>query len=645
MEETQAVETSTPTAEMVDANTPPKQSILISLTTPLLESVSKPIPGPDPCGRDVSYDDDFLRIKNEIDKMETVGAKIDQEKALEDARQLKSLTARQLRDQDAERAKGTGVESKSAASTPMVADFSIIVDKATVILTQKSKDLRVACYLCLALWRRDGFSGLREGLAAVTILVRTFWEGMYPAKARVVARKNTIDFLTIRLSDSIPNVDIGEEDGEALGDIRSVLDELKTEFETNMPEEPPSLAGLANAVEQCKGRIPKPQLAATPSLVALEPLGQEGATVGEEMAIEVTTVRTQQDAVDLIKRAASFLRGGAAKVPQPYRLVRCMRWDVLLAEPPNEQGKTKVEAPPQQRRAYLSGLQQSGQWEKLVNEAELSFTQSSFHFWLDLQRLAVSAMDALPGYESARGGVLQELGLLVRRLPRLPTLLFSDGTQYANAATQDWIQEVVLRELLPAGSLPAATTTDDDDRELVEHLNEARKLLALGDLVGALSLLSQGAVKGGSPKSVFRRRFHMAGLCMRGNQPTLARPILEELDEEIQRFSLDRWEPAQALEVWRDLHRCYESLASGPPSPAKEPMRENADRIFAKICRLDVTQALALTGALLTTRRAAEGPPKKETRQSDAHPERPSREELKHARSDAQDRATPPPEG
>jgi len=37
----------------------------------------------------VTYDDDFLKVKGEIDKLETVSAKIDQEKALDDARQLK----------------------------------------------------------------------------------------------------------------------------------------------------------------------------------------------------------------------------------------------------------------------------------------------------------------------------------------------------------------------------------------------------------------------------------------------------------------------------------------------------------------------------------------------------------------------------
>jgi len=113
------------------------------------------------------------------------------------------MTSKQLREMDSQRAKGQGTESKSITSSPTGVDFSFIIDKASDVLTQKSKDLRVASYLCLALWRRDGFQGLEQGLAAVLILVRTFWEGMFPAKARIVARKNTIDFLTQRLSDGL----------------------------------------------------------------------------------------------------------------------------------------------------------------------------------------------------------------------------------------------------------------------------------------------------------------------------------------------------------------------------------------------------------------------------------------------------------
>ena len=58
--------------------------------TPLLEDVARAIPGANPCGEDVSYDPDFLRLKEEIDKLNAVDTRVDQEKAAELSRQLKA---------------------------------------------------------------------------------------------------------------------------------------------------------------------------------------------------------------------------------------------------------------------------------------------------------------------------------------------------------------------------------------------------------------------------------------------------------------------------------------------------------------------------------------------------------------------------
>jgi hypothetical protein len=62
--------------------------------TPLLEDVARAIPGANPCGDDVSYDPDFLRLKEEIDKLNAVDTRVDQEKAAELSRQLRANGSR-----------------------------------------------------------------------------------------------------------------------------------------------------------------------------------------------------------------------------------------------------------------------------------------------------------------------------------------------------------------------------------------------------------------------------------------------------------------------------------------------------------------------------------------------------------------------
>jgi type VI secretion system protein VasJ len=303
--------------------------------------------------------------------------------------------------------------------------------------------------------------------------------------------------------------------------------------------------------------------------------------------------------MDAAKKAAKFLRDQNRKSPTPYRLVRILRWDSLAAEPPNEGGKTKLEAPPLQRRNYLTGLRDAGDWNKLLDECEASFGQPGFHLWFDMQRMTVMALDALGDeFQGVRTAVLTELALLMQRLPKLASLTFGDATRFADPATVDWIEEVV-QPVLGGGGEPGAAISLSrfGDGQLDEQYKEAKRILNAGDFTGAIAFLQAGANSDYSRKTAFRRKLALATLCMQGNQAAVARPILENLDAEIDRFLIDQWEPALALEVWTNLRKCYDALTAAVQGPAKGAMQQLAEKTFEKICRIDVGIALVTTGA------------------------------------------------
>jgi hypothetical protein len=97
----------------------------------------------------------------------------------------------------------------------------------------------------------------------------------------------------------------------------------------------------------------------------------------------------------------------------------------------------------------------------------------------------------------------------------------------------------------------------------------------------------------------------MASFCMRGGQPTIARPLLEELEQDIDRFSIHEWEPWLALEAWTALNKCYETLAAGPTTPAKQALQQRGEHLFERICRLDTSFALASAGVMPASKRPA----------------------------------------
>ena len=254
--------------------------------------------------------------------------------------------------------------------------------------------------------------------------------------------------------------------------------------------------------------------------------------------------------------------------------------------------------PPAARRDYLLGLHKRAAWEELLREAEASFGQPPFHFWLDLQRLIVAALDGMGAeYASARDMVVREVQLLVSRLPGLPTLLFADGrTRFADPPTTTWLEALAK---LAAGTAPNARDSAIPPRAkggLAARFAEPRKRFNNGDLAGALALLQRDRGDDASQHDRFLRRLYAAMLCLDAGQLSVARALLEELDEAIEAHRLEQWDPELALDVWTRLYTCYAAQASRVPRGGDvQQFGRDIQRVFARICRVDTARALAAT--------------------------------------------------
>jgi type VI secretion system protein ImpA len=62
-----------------------------------------------------------------------------------------------------------------------VADWPKVIRIATDLLTKRTKDLQLAAWLTEGWLRREGVTGLRNGLVLMTELVTSFWDDVYPA--------------------------------------------------------------------------------------------------------------------------------------------------------------------------------------------------------------------------------------------------------------------------------------------------------------------------------------------------------------------------------------------------------------------------------------------------------------------------------
>jgi type VI secretion system protein VasJ len=306
--------------------------------SPLLEAVKKPIAGGNPCGQEISgSDDDFQRIREEINRIGTVSAKVDHDAVTAATQDAKNLTGAKLRDMQK---KGQTVDSKSIISDTGGVNYALIIELAQKILGERSKDLRVATYLCFALWKAQRFAGLAEGFAAIKILLQDFGEGMYPPKMRAAARKGAIEFLTNKLAEDLgaEDIEVRPDDAEPLKNALANWTEVQKFFAAQMPQWETLLLGVAVAVEKCAGKVPKakPEPQAKPAGPATGTTGVSAPAASlATPAPALGEIKSEEAAVDFIRKAAFFLRGHDRKSAAPYGLVRCLRWYKLVTEPQN----------------------------------------------------------------------------------------------------------------------------------------------------------------------------------------------------------------------------------------------------------------------------------------------------------------------
>jgi type VI secretion system ImpA family protein len=108
---------------------------------PAIDSLLKPIPGPQPTGVSLRYDPIYDKLKEA-------------------------------------RREEAGVPEWDVK--PKVPDWPQVVRLASEALSAKSKDLQIAAWLTEALLRQEGIKGLRDGLTLLHGLIERYWDGLFP---------------------------------------------------------------------------------------------------------------------------------------------------------------------------------------------------------------------------------------------------------------------------------------------------------------------------------------------------------------------------------------------------------------------------------------------------------------------------------
>ncbi|MFL5381219.1 MAG: type VI secretion system domain-containing protein, partial [Longimicrobiaceae bacterium] len=290
--------------------------------------------------------------------------------------------------------------------------------------------------------------------------------------------------------------------------------------------------------------------------------------------------RSREDAAARIAAVARWLRAERPADPAPYLMLRGFRWGELRGGGPVPDPRL-LAAPPTASRVRLKTLALDEKWAELLEAGEEVMAAEHGRGWLDLQRYVAAACAALgPDFDAVREAVAGALRALLHDLPALPSLALMDDTPAANAETRAWLGEAgILPAEDGAEAVPAAPRLGNAEAR-------ARSRAAAGEPLRAVEILTAAAEQEKSPRARFLLRSQAAAVMVDAGLEAVAVPILRELLEQVQKYSLEEWEAGEVVaHPIGLLYRCLGTLGDGAGE---------REALYLRVCRLDPLRAITL---------------------------------------------------
>ncbi|NBM96845.1 type VI secretion system protein TssA [Proteus penneri] len=464
-----------------------------------------PITPNQPVGDDPSYEDDFERMKEEVNKL-------------------------------------------SGADTELIC---LLAEK---LLLNTCKDMRVVTYYIWARLHKEGEHGLADSLGLLAGLLIRYHDTLLPSRA--TSRKSALEWLSgQRVLDSLslyPEVDHNE-----FSRIIALLANIETELGTWNETEKPQFSGLYQALEKRLAQSGGTNSLVPQNISRTDPTYNSSTSPSISQSTPIETIQSGRELLEQSKMLANYLRNQSHGWLAGHRLMKVVRWDTIHQLPPqDQQGRTRLSPPRTDARAQLKRLYLQQSWGELAEQADKLFAEGVNHFWLDVQWYLYQALSKSPAPWNAWSDIIKnDLKQFLTRLPDLEKLSWEDGTPFADEVTLSWIKQQIMEENFDVMQGLSTNVPNQSEDQSILALETEAILQADNEGIDVALKWLQHRPDISTSRQKWLLNLIMARIAEQFARHDLALNLLRELDKKALSMSLTQWEPNYIFEVKaRQLH-------------------------------------------------------------------------------------------
>lgn len=502
-----------------------------------------------------------------------------------------------------------------------VPDYKKWVELCTLILKDKSKDLKAASWLSFAFYRTEGIKGFNLGLNIILYLLKKFGSDLFPSSP--AHKQKALQFLSSsRVTKFLEKEQVDKGNLNDFNECQRLITEMTTECSIILPGNENIFKPLSEIISSL---IQSAQIQSAPVIIedrkeslppaplptVREPVQHAPEAEPEIKAAAPSTVSvSEEDIAVQIRRSISLLfeyeedgikKQRVPEFPGIFAVSRIVQWSSLV-RPVDNGGNTQVEAPNKVIQALIKDWYSKGDFELLISRIESEFIRenSSFRYWIDAQRYLILSLESKGGsYKQAAEDVKDHLCALLNRIKDLQRLKFKDKqTPFADSDTTKWLnEEIVNRQNTEVTNKPNNHTiiVDETYNNIIEEYSDILNDSHEG-FENNLMKMQIGLNGDDRKKGKFLRRLNMADYCYKHKEYNLARAVSLELKQLIDQLNLSQWEPSLCASLWQ-LHYMInkEIISHTKDENISRTLMAEQEELFYQLAKYNGVLALNLT--------------------------------------------------